>query len=359
VAVRAAALAGGPDTVLGVAERLGDLQLDPTRAVERSHLLVLWSRLGPYPPAELDRLLWDDRALFEYRAFIYPVRDLDVHAARMRAFPSEDVLGRTRATKVRTWLETNVEFRRYVLAELRRRGPLRSRELEDRALESWKSSGWTHDKNVSQMLEFLWGCGDVLVAGREGGERVWDLAERVLPQLRDVEPMDADEGLRRRMLIALRAAGVARSNSWQRRALRELADRGDAERVSIEGADGEWFAHLEALADDGWEPRVTLLSPFDPLIRDRERTEAIWDFDFRLEIYVPKAKRRWGYFVLPVLDGADLVGRIDPLFDRKTGRLIVNAIHAEPGRGRKRLPLDEPLERLATFLGATEIVLPR
>ena len=101
---------------------------------------------------------------------------------------------------------------------------------------------------------------------------------------------------------------------------------------------------------------MTLLSPFDPLIRDRERTAALWDFDFSLEIYVPKAKRRYGYFVMPVLDGDDLVGRIDPLFDRTTGRLVVNAVHPEQGR---KLRLDEPLASLAAFLGATEVVLPR
>ena len=355
MAVRAAALAGGPDTVLGVAERLGDLQLDPTRAVERSHLLVLWSRVGPYPTAELDRLLWEERALFEYRAFIFPVRDLDVHAARMRAFPSAEMLGPTRARKVAEWLAANVEFERYVLAELRRRGPLRSRELDDRSLVPWTSTGWTHDKNDSQMLEFLWGRGEVLVAGREGGERLWDLGERVLPQLSEVEPLGAWAGQRSRFLVAMRSAGIARPRSWQRRAARELAELGSLEPVEVDGLAGAWYAHPEALADDGFEPRTTLLSPFDPLIRDRERTLALWDFDYRLEIYVPKAKRQYGYFVMAVLAGDELVGRIDPLFDRASGRLVVNAVHPEPGR---RLELDEPLASLSSFLGASEIALP-
>ena len=209
VAVRAAGLAGGVSSVLDVTGRLGDLQLDPTSAVERSHLLVLWSRLGPFDRGELDRLLWEERALFEYSAFVYPVRDLAVHAARMRAYPSDETLGPTRARRVREWLAVNVEFERYVLAELRRRGPLRSRELEDRSLEPWQSSGWTAGKNVSQLLEFLWGRGRVLVAGREGGERVWDLGERVLPQLADVEPLSAWEGLcgRRSWPAGQRACG--------------------------------------------------------------------------------------------------------------------------------------------------------
>jgi uncharacterized protein len=355
VAVRAAGLAGGHSSVLGVVEGLGDLQLDPTRAVERTQLLVLWSRLGRFPPAELDRLIWKDRRLFELSAFVYPVRDLALHAARMRGYPSDVVLGPTRATKIREWLDANVEAVRYVLAELRRRGPLLSRDLDDRTTVPWRTGGWNDGKNLPMLLECLWGRGDILVSSREGGERVWDLAERVLPQLADVEPLEPWEGLRGLVLVRMRAAGVGRPTSWHRRAARELAERGELERVAIEGVTGEWYAHPAALADRGWEQRVTLLSPFDPLIRDRERTLALWDFDFRLEIYVPKAKRRYGYFVMPVLDGDELVGRIDPLVDRERGRLVVNAVHPEPGR---TLRLDEPLASLAEFVGAGAIDVP-
>jgi len=355
VAVRAAGLAGGPRTVLEAAEWLGDLQLDPTSAVERSHLLVLWSRLGAFDRRELERLLWEERRLFELSAFVFPVRDLAVHASMMAAYPQAERLGPKRADTVRDWLEANVEFERYVLAELRRRGPLLSRELEDRSLVPWTSTGWTNDKNVSQLLEFLWGRGEVLVSRREGGERVWDLAGRVLPQLGSVERVGGWEGLRGRYLVSLRSAGVARPTSWQRRAARELVSLGLAERVEIEGLGGEWFAHPEALVDDGFESRVTLLSPFDHLIRDRERALALWDFDFRLEIYVPKAKRRYGYFVMPVLAGDELVGRIDPEFDRASGRLVVNAVYPEPGR---KLRVDEPLTSLAEFLGATAVDVP-
>ncbi len=355
VAVRAAGLAGGPATVLDAAEVLGDLQLDPTRAVERSHLLVLWSRLGAFDRRELDRLLWDERLLFEHSAFVYPVRDLAVHAARMRSFPSPERLGPTRAAKIRDWLEANVEFERFVLAELRRRGPLLSRDLDDRALVPWQTGGWNDGKNLSMLLEFLWGRGEILVSAREGGERVWDLADRVLPQLAAVERLEPWEGLRGLFLVQARAAGVSRPTSWHRRAARELAELGLLERVEIEGLDGEWYAHPDALADESFEPRTTLLSPFDPLIRDRERTAALWDFDFRLELYVPKAKRRYGYFVMPVLEGDELVGRIDPLVDRKAGRLVVNAVHPEPGR---TLRIAEPLDSLARFVGAREVVLP-
>ena len=178
MAVRAAALAGGVgSSVLEVVERLGDLQLDPTRAVERSHLLVLWSRLGAFGPCRARPAALDERRLFEHRAFIYRCATWPC-TRRMRAFPSPETLRPTRARKVAEWLTANVEFERYVLAELRRRGALLS-ETSRIARAAPGAGGW-NGKNLSQMLEFLWGRGEVLVAGREGGERV-DLAERCCP----------------------------------------------------------------------------------------------------------------------------------------------------------------------------------
>jgi uncharacterized protein len=202
VALRSAGLAGGPGSVLEVAESLGDLQLDPTSAVARSHLLVLWSRLGPYEQDELERLLWKKRWLFEYRAFVLPTRDAAIHAASMRAYPLGE---RTRARYIRTWLAANRRFQEYVLAELEARGPLRSRELEDRAELPWRTGGWNDGaKNTSRMLELLHAQGRILVSGREGSERLWDVAERVLPVLVEKEPLTLEEAARRDILVALR-----------------------------------------------------------------------------------------------------------------------------------------------------------
>jgi uncharacterized protein YcaQ len=354
VAVRAAGLAGGQRSILDVIESLGDLQLDPTSAVARSHLLVLWSRLGPYDPGKLDRLLWKERTLFEWNAFLWPMRDAAVRRAAMRVAHTGPYAHVRRA---REWLGLNAEFANYVLGERARRGPLRSRELEDRAIQPWKSGGWNDGKNLSRMLELLAQSGRILVAGRAGDERLWDVAERVLPQ---GEELDAAEAARRAALIWLRAQGLSRPE-WVgvrsfigrgEAALRELADEGSIERVTVEGLEGWFYAHPEALADDGWEEQTTLLSPFDTLIRNRERAEALFGFHFRLEIYLPKERRRYGYFVMPVLQGHELVGRIDPLFDRRTGVLRVNAVHSEPGR---HFDLDEPLARLAAFVGADRV----
>ncbi|MGH2500447.1 MAG: DNA glycosylase AlkZ-like family protein, partial [Candidatus Limnocylindria bacterium] len=178
LAIHAQALDGTARDVLDVVRRLGRIQIDPTSRVAPSQLLVLWSRLGPYDPSDLDRLLWHERALFENSAFIFPVEDFPLVQARMRGFPRGETAWPRR---VRAWLEVNAAFRRYVLRELERRGPLRSDELEDRSVEPWRSTGWTHDRNVTQMLEFLSAQGRLLVARRERSRRFWDLAERVLP----------------------------------------------------------------------------------------------------------------------------------------------------------------------------------
>ncbi|MDQ3879594.1 MAG: winged helix DNA-binding domain-containing protein, partial [Chloroflexota bacterium] len=184
IAVRAQLLDGSASGILDTVRHLGYLQLDPTNRVARSHLLVLWSRLGPYDAGELDRLLWQERALFEYRAFIYPMDALPaLRAARMRRFGTPDDRWTRHSGR---WMQVNAPFRDYVLDELRRRGPLLSKQLEDRAVEPWQSSGWTGNRNVSQMLEFLWGRGEIAVVGRSGSQRVWDLADRWYPRTRSI-----------------------------------------------------------------------------------------------------------------------------------------------------------------------------
>jgi uncharacterized protein YcaQ len=353
LAVSAQLLAGprAPATaegILGVVRQLGRLQLDPTSIVARSHLLVLWSRLGAYDPAELDTLLWDRRDLFEYRAFIVPTDDYPFFRARMRAFPAGDS---KRSRDVREWMRTNAGLRRSILAQLSRRGPLRLRDFTDNSAVGWRSSGWNDERNVGQMLDFLLAQGKVLVARRESGHRLWDLAERVLPA--DVRARPA----RRRPDLAyaeqelrVRPAAAPRELPWPpgdrhpRTLLDELERRGRAHQVSVEGLRGVRYVHadhvplLDRLEAGEWEPRTTLLSPFDTLISDRDRTEAFFGFRFRLEIYVPKAKRQYGYFVLPILHGDRLVGRIDAEYDRKARRLRVNAMHWEPGAPREARP---------------------
>jgi uncharacterized protein YcaQ len=236
------------------------------------------------------------------------------------------------------------------------------------------------------MLDFLWVQGIVLVADRKGQLRYWDLAERVLPDWTPREELSEREVVRRAAQRAIRALGVAhkrdiplhftRNRYWGLPAiLNELEKEGCIVPVEIvrDGAEakkwaGPWYVHIEDLPllehlhhqppDGDWEGRTTLLSPFDNLICDRARTQRLWDFDYRIEIYVPKAKRKYGYYVLPILHNDRLIGRIDPAYDRKAKVLTVNNVYAEPHAPMNPATgkaIAGAIEDLATFLGAKDI----
>jgi uncharacterized protein YcaQ len=344
IAVRAQALDGSATSVLDVVRRLGFLQLDPTSRVAPTQLLVLWSRLGPFDPAELDRLLWKERALFELQAFVFPIEDLPITRAFMREYPQDRNLGPTRAGYIRRWVKTNDALRRHILDRLRRRGPLLSRDFEDRAVEDWSTGGWNEGKNVGRMLEILSGRGEIAVVGRRGRERVWDLAERWFPPGPTLPLAEARRKVAERQL---RARGIARE--------------GPGEPAVVEGVPGEWRIAPELARLDSEPPprRTTLLSPFDRLIYDRTRAEELFGFHYRIEIYVPKDKRRHGYFVMPLLHGDRLVARVDPEYDRKQAVLRVNAVHSEPGGRLPRSALERSLRSPGRFLGADEVQLPQ
>jgi uncharacterized protein len=354
-----------PCSILEVVEWLGSLQMDPTSAVARSERLVLWSRLGSYDLAELERLRWETRDLFDYWAHIVPASDFAIYRETMRRYPRGAY---ARSNYIHEWLAANVGFRRYILRELRKRGPLRSRDLEDRAELPWKTGGWNDGKSLGIMLETLWDGGKIGIARRDGNERLWDVAERIFPT--EQPKLAAGEIARRVLERQLRSLGVARPkelgrvfDGWvpgRERALKALIREGRFVPVGIDGLAGDWLAHAELLERGPGEPRSTLLSPFDRLVYYRDRTEELFGFRYRLEIYVPKTKREYGYFVLPFLHGHELVGRIDPLLDRKTGVLTVNAMHWEPDAPNGARPaLETAVAELADWLGATDVAYAR
>jgi len=222
------------------------------------------------------------------------------------------------------WVKANDACRRDILRRLRASGPLTSRDLPDSCTVPWTSTGWTNDRNVTQLLEFMVRRGEVAVVGREGRERLWNLASRVYP---DDAAVPVDEALRTRNARRLRALGIARAKGPECPV--EPMDVGEAgELATVDGVRGTWRVDPSLLGQP-FSGRAALLSPFDRLVHDRKRTMELFDYDYQLEIYKPAAKRRWGYFTLPILYGDGLVGKLDAVADRDAGVLRVNAVHRD------------------------------
>jgi hypothetical protein len=376
-------LAGQPPAndaagILALVRDLGCVQLDPISAVARSHQIVVWSRVGHYQLDHIDQLLWRDRSLFEYwahAASIVPTADYAIHQHLMRRYATDEATGQV-SQRYANWLVENQGLKRHILQQIKKHGPLPSRDLEaeNKVSAGWYSTGWTSGRDVSQMLDYLWTKGQIMVAGRSGIQKLWDLTERCLPDWTPHETLTARQLTYRAAQTAVKALGVASPQQIKRhyvrgryedvpQVMKQLVRDGRLEPVHVADQKGEWFIHtddvplldqLEAVDIS----RTTLLSPFDNLICDRARTMQLFNFDFRIEIYTPQAKRKFGYYVLPILHGDRLIGRIDPKFDREYGRLHIHAVHAEADA-----PLDRAtarsvrgvIENLASFLGASDI----
>jgi uncharacterized protein YcaQ len=255
---------------------------------------------------------------------IRPAEDLALYRAEMDVWPGEgDVPGWRRAQA--RWVRANDSFRRDLLDRLEADGPLIARELPDTCAVPWKSSGWNQNRNIAMMLEFLEQSGEVASTGlRRGRDRLWDLASRVRPEVEAVPVPDAQRLRDERRLASL---GLVRATGPECPV--EPQDVGEVgEPAVIEGVSGEWRVDPAQL-DRPFAGRAALLSPLDRLVYDRKRMADIFEFDYQLEMYKPAAKRRWGYFALPILHGDRLVGKLDATADRKAGRLRIHAVHED------------------------------
>jgi uncharacterized protein YcaQ len=344
IAIRAQLLdSARPRDLVAMVEQLTFLQLDPTAVIAPSADLIAWTRLGAaHDPADLQRAVEQDRTLFEQLAqpsskepviaMLRPMSDLGLYLADMAAWPGGK--GRNRE-----WVKANDSFRRDVLARLGSSGPLLSRDIPDTSTVPWTSTGWTHDRNVTQMLGFLLAGGEVAIAGRRGKQRLWDLAERVYPANMTIVPAAAAHQTRDERRLG--SLGIARPQ--------KVGEAG--EPAAVEGTSGEWRIDPNTGADD-FAGRTALLSPFDRLIHDRVRLQELFDFEYTLEMYKPKAQRRWGYFALPVLYGDRLIGKVDASADRASSTLQVHAVHYDVRATRAiTVAVEAELGALCEWLG--------
>lgn len=334
-----------PTDLVRTVERLTFLQIDPTAAIAPSADLVLWSRLGrSYDPADLTRAIEHDRTLVETVAYVRSPTDIPAVIAEVREAEPYPFMA--------TWLEANDSFRRDILATLEADGPLLSRDIPDTSVVPWPSTGWTNNRNITKMLEVLALRGEVAIAGRKGRQRYFDLPERVYPP--DLPALSLDEAIAHRNERRLASLGIARATGTVMPGEGNYV--GDAgEPAEVEGVPGTWRvdpAYLDV--PETFTGRTAFLSPFDRLVHDRVRAEQLWGFEYILEMYKPKDQRRWGYFALPILHHDRLVGKLDAQADRKSGTLVVNAIH-EDVRFTKaiRTAVDREVADLAAWLGLT------
>ena len=342
MAVAAQLLDGSaPASVTEVVRALGSVQVDPVSAVARAERMVLFSRLGPYDVADLDAALQRGE-LYEYWAHIVPASDYGIHRESMRRYPSGDG---ARARYIREWLAANAAFRRYVLRELRRRGPLLSRDLEDRSAVQWRTGGWNDGKGLGRMLDILWFRGEIAIVRREGNERVWDLAARRLPQN---EPRwRAQEVARAVVERGLRRKGIARRDEFGRtfggvppgadRAFRVARARGDRRPARVSGLDGEWWAHRDVLDRP---PLSSGQCCFRPSTGSSTTVSVRRSFSAsvigsRCTFRRPSGSTATTFF--PVLRGTTLIGRVDATFDRRRERSPRRAVWAE--RGHRLTPV--------------------
>jgi uncharacterized protein YcaQ len=332
--------------------RMATLQIDSVNVYARSHYMPLFSRLGPYDTAALDRLLFSRRPPYveswAHVASFIPAADWGLFRFRM------DDMRAKYGTKPDGWFQSNTQTVEWVRSELAARGPLRPAEIERDAAKAPRGPWWDWDA-VKNALEYLWLFGEVAIAGRKGFERRYGLAEQVLPTDVLAAPVPRAEAIRVLIARAAKAYGVGTASDladyWRikdRRAvttaIQQLQDDGTLRPVTVAGWQSAGRPAKAWMHQDAVLPRrvdaAAILTPFDPVVWFRDRAERLFDFEYRIEIYTPAPQRRFGYYSLPVLIGDDLVGRVDLKADRAASTLLVQSAwweHARPADAASRL----------------------
>lgn len=371
------------NAVLSVVRDLGYVQWDPVTVVAPSHLLTFWARVGDFRPSVLEKLLWQEKTLFQHwtpMASLVLTEDYPLYLSLMRRYP--DSLSHSwgnHRERAKRFLAQHSNLRRKILHELTK-GPRSIGDFEDHHRSRSNEGGWSAGSDVSYMLFHLMMSGDVMVVGHRGNQNIWGLSEDFLPDSADRNALSEQDFEREAAQRALRALGTATPREIElyfvrgryesiHRTLARLEDESLIHRVVVEGIGGrdQRFIHhldvpiLETLAADRFEPRLSLVPPFDNLLYSQARGVRLFGFDYVREQFLPKEKRRFGTYVLPIVWGEKLIGRIDPRLDKESRTLLIHGVHAEPDAPRDRdvaARIGETISRLARFVGATRVTYP-
>ncbi|MDG6999937.1 MAG: YcaQ family DNA glycosylase [Nitrososphaerota archaeon] len=369
------------EDILSIVRDLSYVQWDPISILAPSHVISLWSRLGDFRLSDLDRMMWEKKKLFLYWTPIASIvlsEDYPLYYSLMRRYP--DSLSNSwgaQRDRAKKFLGEHKPLMKAVLSELKKQGPLSLTQFRDYVQSKRSSDGWTPGNMLSLMLFHLLMSGKVMVVGHQGNQNVWGLSEEFLPSWVERKELPEQEVELMAAQRAIRALGMASASEinyyfvrgrYQNlgRALKRLQDESVVHRVVVTGLPGreERYIHdddialLESMDTDAWQPRLSLLAPFDNLIYGRTRTSRVFGFDYVHEQFLPKNKRKFGTYVLPILWGERLVGRIDPRLDKEKQRLVINSVHAEEGATTDRElseKIGEAVDRFATFLGMKEV----
>lgn len=367
------------EDILTVIRELGYVKWDPVPVVAPSHQISLWSRVGNFRLSDLEGLMWDERKVFEHWtpiASIVLTEDYPLFYTLMRGYPES--LSRSWANHIpraRKFLAAHEGLRKRILKELKGRS-LQVSQFSDYVRTKRPADGWGSGSDVSNLLFHLLMRGEVMVVGHEGNQNLWGLTDDFLPRWAKRKELKLEEFEREAALRALRALGTASPSEivyyfvrgrYQnlKQTLARLEEESLVHSVTVPGLGMETrYVHaddvplLESLEGGAWKPRTSLIAPFDNLIAGRRRANTVFGFDYVHEQFLPKEKRRYGTWVLPILRGDSLIGRVDPRLDKEKERLVINSVHAEPGApGGREAAVDiaEKIEQLASFVGAKEV----
>ena len=370
---------GTREDIVSVVRALGYVQWDPVTVVAPSHLVSLWSRIGDFRLSDLEALLWDERRLFEHWtpiASLVLMEDYPVFDYLMKRYPES--LSKSWANHIpraKKFLADHVGLRRRILKDLEG-GPLVQNQFRDYVKSKRSDDGWSSGSDVSTMLFHLLMRGEVMVVGHRGNQNVWGLSEKFLPEWVDKTALKEEEFERLAAERAIRAMGTASPSEITyyfvrgrygnlKKTLEALVSDSIIQRVTVDGFGREArYVHaqdvplLEEVVGSAWHPRTALIAPFDNLIAGRRRANTVFGFDYAHEQFLPKEKRIYGTWVLPVLRGERLIGRIDPRLDKERKKLIINSVHAEPGApvgDEVASDIAESIEGLSSFVGATGV----